>query len=79
MKIKVYPKEEYGNLNAYEVTGKNRTQIYRTGCPHEARFNGRPVPDNNYIVIGRIGGKIVGIRCVDYASARALFNAMETQ
>lgn len=79
MKIKVYSKEEYGTLNAYDVTGKNGIEIHRTGCAYNARFGGHPVFENKYTVIGHIGSKFVGVRCVDYASARALFNAMEQQ
>ena len=79
MKIRVYGHEEYGTLNAYDVTGKNGTELHRTGCANNARFDGRPAFENKYTVIGHIGGKFVGVRCVDYASARALFNAMEQQ
>jgi len=79
MKIKVYSKEVYGTLNAYDVTGKNGTQIHRTGCAYNSRFNGNPVFENKYTVIGHIGGEFIGVRCLDYASARALFNAMEAQ
>lgn len=79
MKIRVYSREEYSTLNTYDVTGKNGTIIHRTGCAHIARFGGKPVFDNKYTVIGNIGDKSVGIRCTDYASARALFNAMEQQ
>ena len=79
MEIRVYSREEYGTLNAYDVTGKNGTLIHRTGCAHNARFNGHPAFENKYTVIGHIGGEFVGVRCVDYASARALFNAMEQQ
>ena len=79
MEIRVYSREEYGTLNAYDATGKNGTEMHRTGCAHIARFNGKPVFDNKYTVIGRIGDNFVGVRCTDYASARALFDAMEQQ
>ena len=79
MRIRVYSRKEYGTLNAYDVTGKNGTEMRRTGCAHNARFGGHPAFDNKYTVIGHIGDKFVGVRCTDYASARALFNAMEQQ
>ena len=79
MEIRVYSREEYSTLNTYDVTGKNGTIIHRIGCAHIARFGGKPAFDNEYTVIGHIGGKFIGVRCVDYASARALFNAMEQQ
>ena len=69
----------YGTLNAYDVEGDYGTIMQRTGCRYDSRFDGKPVFDNKYTVIGHIGGKFVGVRCVDYASARALFNAMEQQ
>lgn len=79
MEIRIYSRKEYGTLNAYDVTGKNGTELRRTGCANNARFDGRPAFENKYTVIGHIGGKFIGVRCVDYASARALFNAMEQQ
>lgn len=79
MKIRVYSREEYGTLNAYDVTGKNGTELRRTGCANNARFDGSPAFENKYTVIGHIGDKFVGVRCTDYASARALFDAMEQQ
>lgn len=69
----------YDTLNAYDVEGNNGTIIQRTGCRYNSRFGGKPVFDNKYTVIGHIGDKFVGVRCTDYASARALFNAMEQQ
>lgn len=79
MKIRVYSRTEYGTLNAYDVEGDKGTVMHRTGCIHEARLNGIPAFDNKYTVIGSIAGKFVGVRCVDYASARELFDAMEDQ
>ena len=69
----------YKAINAYDVEGDNGTIMERTGCRYNSRFGGKPVIDNKYTVIGHIGGKFIGVRCVDYASARALFNAMEQQ
>ena len=69
----------YGTLNAYDVEGDYGTIMQRTGCRHNCRFDGHPVLDNKYTVIGNIGEKFVYVRCVDYVSARALFNAMEQQ
>ena len=77
MKIKI--QKRYDTLNAYDVEGNNGTIMQRTGCRYNSRFDGHPVFDNKYTVIGHIGDKFVGVRCVDYASARALFNAMEQQ
>ena len=79
MEIRVYSREEYNTLNAYNVTGKNGTIIHRMGCRYNSRFDGKPVFDNIYTVIGHIGKDFIGVRCADYASARALFNAMEGQ
>ena len=79
MEIRVYSREEYGTLNAYDVTGKNGTEMRRTGCAYNARFDDRPAFENKYTVIGHIGDNFVGVRCADYASARALFDAMEQQ
>lgn len=77
MTIKI--QKRYNTLNAYDVTGDNGTIIQRTGCRYNSRFDGKPVFDNKYTVIGHIGGNFIGVRCTDYASARALFNAMEAQ
>ena len=77
MTIKI--QKYYDTLNAYDVEGDNGTIMQRTGCRYNSRFGGKPVFDNKYTVIGHIGDKFVGVRCTDYASARALFNAMEQQ
>ena len=77
MTIKI--QKRYRTLNAYDVEGDKGTIIQRTGCRHNSRFDGKPVFDNKYTVIGHIGDKFVGVRCTDYASARALFDAMEQQ
>ena len=69
----------YKTINAYDVEGDKGTIMQRTGCRYNSRFNGKPVFDNKYTVIGHIGDNFVGVRCTDYASARALFDAMEQQ